>query len=55
MTTYRRGDIVLVPFEFSNLLGSKWRPAVVVSSTHYNQTTPDILIASITGNTQTNV
>lgn len=50
MTPYRTGDIVLVPFDFTDRSGNKWRPAVIVSSDGYNQTTPDVLIASVTGN-----
>lgn len=50
MTSYRRGDVVLVPFDFTDRSGTKWRPAVVVSSGRYNQGTPDLLIASVTGN-----
>lgn len=50
MTTFRRGDVVLVPFDFTDRSGSKWRPAVVISTERYNRTTPDVLIASITGN-----
>src|SRR6266542_6823636 len=50
MTTFRRGDVVLVPFSFTDRSGSKWRPAVVVSSDQYNWQTPDVVIASVTGN-----
>ncbi|MGI8550400.1 MAG: type II toxin-antitoxin system PemK/MazF family toxin [Dehalococcoidia bacterium] len=50
MTPFHRGDVVLVPFDFTDRSGSKWRPAVVVSSDRYNQSTPDVLLASITGN-----
>ena len=49
-TSSRRGEVVLVPFDFTNRAGAKWRPAVVVSSGRYNATSPDLLIASITGN-----
>ena len=49
MTSYRRGDVVLVPFDFTDRSGSKWRPAVVISGNRYNRETPDVLIASITG------
>jgi mRNA interferase MazF len=52
MTTWRRGDVVLVPVSFTDRSGSKRRPAVVVSSDQYNTQSPDMLIASITGNLQ---
>ena len=52
MTTFHKGDVVLVPFDFTDRSGSKWRPAVVVSSNRYNAETPDVLVASITGNTR---
>lgn len=45
-----RGDVVLVPFDFTDRSGTKLRPAVVVSSDGYHANTPDALIASITGN-----
>lgn len=51
MTTYHRGDIVLVPFGFTNQSQTKWRPAVVVCGDGYNQG-PDVVIASITSNLQ---
>src|SRR3990172_8227844 len=50
MTAWRRGDVVLVPFGFTDRSGTKWRPAVVISSDRFNQETPDVLIASITSN-----
>lgn len=50
MTAYRRGDVVLVAMDFTDRSGSKLRPAVVVSGEDYNSRTPDVLIASITGN-----
>lgn len=36
MTSYKFGDVVLVPFPFTNQSASKKRPAVVVSSTAYH-------------------
>lgn len=48
MTHYNFGDVVLVPFLFSNQQSSKKRPAVVVSSHTYNQYKPDILLMAIT-------
>ena len=50
MTDYQRGEIVLVPFDFTDRSGAKWRPAVLVSSDRYNHESPDVIIASITGN-----
>jgi len=50
MTTYSRGDVVLVKFPFTNQGGSKSRPAVVISTDQYNQNCPDVMIASVTGN-----
>lgn len=50
MTVYRKGDVVLVPFDFTDLSGSKVRPAIIISTDEYNQQSPDVLIASITGN-----
>jgi mRNA interferase MazF len=50
MTTWRRGDVVLVPVGFTVRSGSKRRPAVIVSSDRYNTQSPDMMIASITGN-----
>lgn len=52
MTTYRKGDVVPVPFDFTDGSGTKWRPAVVISDERYNADTPDVLIASVTGNTR---
>jgi mRNA-degrading endonuclease toxin of MazEF toxin-antitoxin module len=38
---FQRGELLLVPFPFSNLSNSKVRPALVVSSTQYHQDEPD--------------
>lgn len=48
-TTYSRGDVILVPMDFTDRSGSKVRRAVVVSAEEYNEG-PDVLIASITSN-----
>jgi mRNA interferase MazF len=47
---FQRGDILLVPFPFSDLTTTKVRPAVVVSSLEYHQAEPDLLLAALTSN-----
>jgi mRNA interferase MazF len=42
------GDVVLVPFPFTDQSGTKKRPAVVVSSQSYNAGRRDIVIMAMT-------
>ena len=42
------GDVVLVPFSFTNQTASKKRPAVVVSNRAYNSARPDLVVMPIT-------
>lgn len=49
-TTYRQGDVVLVPFPFTDQTEQKQRPAVVVSSDRYNSIGQDLIMAAITSN-----
>jgi len=48
MTHYKKGEIVLVPFPFSDRSKMKKRPAVVISSDDYNKQSYDIIIMAIT-------
>jgi mRNA interferase MazF len=47
---FQRGEIVLVPFPFTDLSTTKVRPAIVVSSALYHATEPDIVLGAITSN-----
>jgi mRNA interferase MazF len=42
------GDIVLVPFPFTDLTATKRRPAVVVSSRDYNSARRDVVLMAVT-------
>ena len=48
MTGYEFGDVVLVPFPFTDHSTTKRRPAVVVSSGAYQRERPDLIILAIT-------
>ena len=47
-TPFKRGDVVLVPFPFTDLTAVKQRPAVVVSSSSVNRVRPDVIVVAIT-------
>ena len=47
MINYKRGDVILVPFPFSDQSTTKKRPAVIISSNNYNNISPDIIIMAI--------
>lgn len=47
-THYRFGDIVLVPFPFTDQSTTKKRPAVVISSDAYHASRPDLIIMAVT-------
>nr|MDO8119105.1 type II toxin-antitoxin system PemK/MazF family toxin [Candidatus Sigynarchaeota archaeon] len=48
MMTFNCGDVVLLPFPFTDLTTSKQRPAVVISSGWFNSNRKDIIVAAIT-------
>ena len=45
---YKPGDILLIPFPFTDLSTSKKRPCLVVSSHIFNSENPDIIGVAIT-------
>jgi mRNA-degrading endonuclease toxin of MazEF toxin-antitoxin module len=49
MTPIEPGDVLLVPFPFTDQSAVKQRPAVVLSSRAYNLAHRDIILAPITG------
>lgn len=50
MTVYKRWEIILVPFPFTDLTSVKRRPALIVSPDNYN-TGKDLIIAYLTSQT----
>jgi len=50
---YSFGDVVLVPFPFTDQTSVKKRPAVIVSSNGYNANRRDLIIMAITGHVRT--
>ena len=45
MPNYSKNEVILVRYPFSNLLGSKVRPAIVVNASHPSQ---DVIIVPLT-------
>jgi mRNA interferase MazF len=44
----RFGDVIVVPFPFTDQTATKKRPAVVVSSNAYHRERPDLILMAIT-------
>ena len=53
MTSYRFGDVVLVPFPFTDQTTTKKRPAVVVSSDTYQDKKLDLILIAVTSQSKT--
>jgi len=47
---FNQGDIILVPFPFSDLSSIRQRPVLVLSNSDYNKTSDDIITCGITSN-----
>jgi mRNA interferase MazF len=48
MTRFEFGDVILVPFPFTDQSTTKKRPALVVSSADYNTERPDVIVMAVT-------
>lgn len=44
------GDLVVVPFPFTDLTSKKWRPALVLSSQSFNESQSDAILCAVTSN-----
>lgn len=53
MTRYKFGDVVLVPFPFTDQRVIKKRPAVIISSERYQNSHPDLILMAVTSQQQT--
>lgn len=49
---FQRGEVVLIPFPYTDLSVTKTRPAVVVSSARYHAVRPDLLLAYLSSQIQ---
>ncbi len=47
---FQTGDIVLVPYPFTDQSSSKARPAVIISGELYNLEHPDLVLGALTTN-----
>jgi len=45
---FKKGDVVLIPFPFTDLTSAKTRPAVIVSTEAYEKETGNFMVAMIT-------
>ena len=50
---YVKGDVVLVPFPFTDLSAARVRPAVVVNSEEYGTRSSDLILAMVTSRPHT--
>jgi mRNA-degrading endonuclease toxin of MazEF toxin-antitoxin module len=48
MTTYNQGEVVLIPFGYTDLENVKRRPAAIVSANWYNRSRDNCILVAIT-------
>lgn len=49
---YKQGEIVILPFPFTDLSSVKQRPVLIISNDEYNQKKDDFVVCGITSNVQ---
>ena len=49
---FEQGDVVIIPFPFTDLSASKQRPALIISKSDYNRRSDDVITCGITSNLQ---
>ena len=49
-TLFRQGEILIVPFPFSNLSSIRQRPVLILSNSEYNKTSNYLVTCGITSN-----
>lgn len=52
---YCNGDVILVPFPFTDLTTTKQRPALIISSTKFNRVYRDVIVVAITSHIEQDV
>ena len=45
-----QGDLLLTPFPFSDQLGKKVRPVIVISNNAFNEHSEDLIVVGVTSN-----
>lgn len=45
---YKRGDLILIPFPFTDLSGIKKRPGIIISPDWYNERYEDVVVVAVT-------
>ncbi|MBV6467753.1 MAG: hypothetical protein PGMFKBFP_03124 [Anaerolineales bacterium] len=48
MMLFNKGDVILIPFPFTDLSATKQRPAVIISSDQFNNNHKDVIVMAIT-------
>lgn len=48
MTNYESGQVILIPFPFTDLTTAKSRPALIISSKTFNHSHSDLIVVAIT-------